>query len=113
MHMMDIKQSEAIEFWRPGVTRRTVLPVELQQTAPIGVPAWAETQDIGDTPALVLLDIVVAGEEIARRIPGGLSRGAADVIKSGNQSYAPEHLRAVQNFHDMPQRFRSVRFYVF
>jgi hypothetical protein len=87
-HREDI---EHVEFGHKGYAG--ILPlVEEQQSSPIRVPTFRKSQDIGSLPLLPLNVIVVAIEEMARRIARSLGIGEGDGWLAGDETQEPKNL---------------------
>lgn len=88
MYPMHIKQHQVIETRGPGILWHAILAVELQQTAPVGMPSGREAQHIGHTPLLSWHHIVMPRQKMPGAVAGDLHGCAADIFHPG---YLPHH----------------------
>ena len=82
MHVTHIEKGEHIPARHPGVSGGAVILKELQEPAPVRMPALRKAQDIGHAPSLPGNIILVAGEKMATAIACGLTIGVGNVLKA-------------------------------
>ena len=72
VHRRHREQAEGVEGGHEAVRDLVFTLVEQQQTAPFGTPARRQSENIGGMTALALHIVVMASEEVAGPVGGGL-----------------------------------------
>lgn len=96
VRLADVEKIKRVERRRKGFGNVPVIIVELQQAAPVGIPAGRQVEDHGQPPTLFLIEIVVPGQEMPMNIFRRLGINEIDFIDIGNIPDKGLELLAIQ-----------------